>query len=31
VVVAEEGLQTSLDERFGEGAVIVTGALRPLS
>ena len=31
VVVAEESLQTSLDERFGEGAVIVTGALRPLS
>jgi hypothetical protein len=30
VLVAEEGLQASLDERFGEGAVIVTGALRPV-
>lgn len=31
VVIAEESLQTSLDERFGEGAVIVSGALRPVS
>lgn len=30
VVVAEESLQTALDERFGEGTVIVTGALRPV-
>lgn len=31
VAVADPGLQASLDERYGEGAVLVTGILRPVT